>query len=192
MAEVLRTQKIMTNDIQIGDQIKIPLTGLGEFTATAHKISDNGILFVFDECICTRQMNKEETNKGGYEASDLKKWIDNELINLFPNDLRNRITDLSIPTYGMIFGRDYDEWDNEHFEADEDDQLELMKLRKNRIPFYNDNLEWYWLRNAMKKEYSVTCFARVGTDGDAHSNAASYAGTGVRPSFVLYDKMLME
>ena len=60
-----------------------------------------------------------------------------------------------------------------------------MKLRKNRIAWYKDKLEWYWLRNAMKKEYSAYGFAFVGNYGLAYSAGASYTGIGVRPMFIL-------
>lgn len=38
--KVLRKQEIETANIQVGDQIVIPLAELGEFTATAHKVTD--------------------------------------------------------------------------------------------------------------------------------------------------------
>lgn len=101
----------------------------------------------------------------------------------FPEELRHRIVDLSIPTIGELFGHD-DEWDNEHFEADTDEQLPLMKERRNRIAFFENNWEWGWLRNAMKEKFSSAYFARVGNFGDADSYHASNS-CGVRPEFWL-------
>lgn len=128
-------------------------------------------------------MNENDTNAGGYEESDLKKWIDNDLFNNFPVELKTRLTDLTLPTVGQVFGRD-DEWDREHFEPDGDEQLSLMKLIKNRVAYLNNEREWGWLRNAIKKEYSSTGFASVGGDGIAYSSLASISG-GVRPAFRL-------
>lgn len=70
--KVLRRQEIETRELQVGDQIQISLAEIGDFTATAHKITDKGVLFVFDEYVARRPMNKKNTNKGGYEKSDLK------------------------------------------------------------------------------------------------------------------------
>lgn len=181
--KVLRKQEQEVNNIQIGDQITIPLVEFGEFTATAHKVTNEGVLFIFDNYVSKQPMNKKNTNKGGFEKSDLKKWIDTVLIRSFPNELKDRVTNLSIPTIGLLFGHD-DEWDNDHFESDTDEQLPLMEDKKNRIAFFNNNWEWGWLKNAMKQEYSAAHFAFVDHDGYAYSNGASYS-RGVRPVFWL-------
>jgi hypothetical protein len=180
--KVLRKQELETSSIQVGDQIIIQLTGFGEFTATAQKITDKGTLFLFDDCVTERPMNAKWTNKGGYEKSDLCKWINNVLLSAFPEDLRNRINDLSIPTYGQMFG--HDNWYNDVMEPDNDEQLSLMKKRKNRIADFNDNYEWYWLKNATRKEVSSSFFAIVYLHGYAFSYDASYS-YGVRPVFWL-------
>lgn len=161
----------------------IDLKDLGEFEATAHEVTDGSILFIFDDYITERPMNENNTNAGGYEESDLKKWIDNDLFNKFPVELKTRLTDLTLPTVGQVFGWN-DEWDREHFEPDGDEQLSLMKLRKNRVAYLNNECEWGWLRNAIKKEYSSSSFAIVNGYGDANSYAASDSA-GVRPAFRL-------
>ena len=180
---VLRRQEMATKEIIVGDRILVSLAELGDFTATAHKITDRGVLFIFDEYVTSRPMNSKNTNKGGYEKSDLKKWIDSVLLEAFPEELRNRIADLSIPTVGELFGHD-DEWDNEHFELDDDEQLPLMKERGNRVAYLNNEWEWGWLRNAMKREFSSAHFADVDPDGYTNYGHASDS-FGVRPEFWL-------
>lgn len=174
---------IELSNVEVGDKIVVNLKELGEFEATAHEVTDESILFIFDDYITERPMNENNTNAGGYEESDLKKWIENELFNKFPWELKTRLTDLTLPTVGQVFGWD-DEWDREHFESDGDEQLPLMELRKNRVAYLNNELKWGWLRNAMKKEYSSTGFANVGSYGDADFNGAS-GSRGVRPAFRL-------
>lgn len=180
--KVLRKHELETNSIEVGDQITIKLTGLGEFTATAQKITDKETLFLFDNCVTRRPMNECYTNKGGYEYSDLCYWIDTVLFDAFPNDMISRISELAVPTYGQIFG--YDDWYKDVMESDDDEQLSLMKKRKNRIADYNDGYCWYWLRNATKKSVSSEDFAVVGIDGSASFNSAS-SDNGVRPAFWL-------
>lgn len=170
-------------DIQEGDQILIPLAEMGEFTATAYKVTDKGTLFIFDEYVASQPMNNKNTNNGGFEKSDLKKWMDSVLFMAFPDWLRDRITDLSIPTVGEMFGHG-DEWDNEHFEPDTDEQLPLMRERENRVAYLKNEWEWGWLRNAMKKEYSSASFAYVNSSGTAACSSASNS-RGVRPEFWL-------
>ena len=182
--KVLRKQELETSSIQVGDQIIIQLTGFGEFTATAQKITDKGTLFLFDDCVTERPMNARWTNKGGYEKSDLCKWINDVLLSAFPEDLRDQIDNLTIPTYGQMFG--HDDRYNDVMEPDDDEQLPLMKKRKNRIADFNDDYEWYWLKNATKKEVSAALFARVGYSGRAFYGGASDS-SGVRPAFLLVD-----
>lgn len=181
--KVLRKQEINTANIQVGDQMVIPLAELGEFTATAHEVTDEGVMFIFDDYVTRRPMNNRDTNKGGFEKSDLKKWMDTVLFMAFPEELRNKIYGLTLPTVGQIVGHE-DEWDNKNLEPDIDEQLPLMKKCKNRIACFEDQLAWGWLRNATKEEFSSAIFARVADLGAAGSNSAS-ASNGVRPEFWL-------
>lgn len=183
--KVMRKQELEVQDIQkiqVGDQIVIPLAEFGEFTATAQKINDKGVLFIFDDCVAEQQMNNDWTNKGGYAKSHMKKWIDTVLLNAFPEELQGRIKDLALPTYGMMFG--HDDWYERAIEPDNDEQLPLMAKRKNRIADFNDDYEWYWLQNATKKDYSAAHFASVNADGSTDYYYASYS-CGVRPVFWL-------
>lgn len=181
--KVLRKQEIETTNIQVGDQIVIPLAELGEFTATAHKVTDEGVMFIFDNYITCRPMNNRSTNKGGFEKSDLKKWMDTVLLMAFPEELRDKIYGLTLPTVGQIVGHE-DEWDNKNLESDSDEQLPLMKECKNRIACFEDQLTWGWLRNATKEEFSSAGFAGVDFSGAAASSGAS-GSDGVRPEFWL-------
>lgn len=181
--KVLRKQEIDTANIQVGDQMVIPLAELGEFTATAHKVTDEGVMFIFDDYVTRRPMNNRNTNKGGFEKSDLKKWMDTVLYMAFPEELRDKIYGLTLPTVGQIVGHE-DEWDNKNLEPDTNEQLPLMKKCKNRIACFEDQLAWGWLRNATKEEFSSAFFAGVYACGDAGCLGALYSG-GVRPEFWL-------
>ena len=168
---------------KVGDKIPVDLEELGSFTATAYEVTDNDILFIFDDYIAKRPMNSKNTNEGGYENSDLRKWIDIHLYGLFPQELKKRLIELTLPTVGQVVGWE-DEWDREHFEPDGDKQLPLMKLRKNRVAYFNNECEWGWLRNSVKKEFSSAHFAGVNANGAALYRDAS-SSYGVRPAFRL-------
>lgn len=181
--KVLRKQEVETSNIQVGDQIAIPLAELGEFTATAHKVTDEGVMFIFDDYVTCLPMNNRSTNKGGFEKSDLKKWMDTVLFMAFPEELRDEIYGLTLPTVGQIVGHK-DEWDNKKLEPDSDEQLPLMKKCENRIACFDNQLTWGWLRNAIKEEFSPAYFANVGYVGDTTCHDASDS-FGVRPEFWL-------
>lgn len=170
------TGRFKWGSIAVGDKIEIPLGSLGILTATAHKVVDNRSLFIFDDCITARPMNKTNTNMGGYENSDLKRWIDTELYSMFPDEIRKRMSGLSIPTLGEVLGWG-DAWNRGCIEPDGDEQLPLMKQ-------FTNECEWFWLRNATKAEWSSTTFAYVVSYGYVYRNVASNSG-GVRPEFWL-------
>lgn len=148
------------NNFEIGDQITVKLREYGKFTATAHEITDKGTLFIFDDCVCANPMNNENTNEGGYLESDL----------------------LSIPTYGQIFGKDWnDEWDQESIEIDQREQLPLMEKRKNRITDLNGKWCWYWLQNKVRSSSAFALVTYYGVVGNSDASDSD----GVRPAFLI-------
>lgn len=175
--------KSYLKDAKVGDKTAIKLDGLGKFTATVHKVTDDKVMLIFDDYITKRPINESGTNKGGFEKSDLNKWLHTEFIKAIPYSIRTRLTDVTIPTVGEMFGWD-NEWDRNHFEADNDKQLPLMKQRRNRVAYYANECEYGWLRNATKKEFSSAYFAYVDYYGDAYFNSAS-GSLGVRPEIWL-------
>ena len=167
---------------KVGSQIEVNLDGFGVFTATAQKITEDHVVFMFDDCIASIPMNNTGTNEGGYQKSGLCYWINTVLRKAFPEEIAQDLTDISIPTYGQIFG--HDKIYHEYFETDRDEQFELMKKRKNRIADYENKPELIWLQNATKNEFSPTLFALVSLSGAV--NYLNAAGSiGVRPVFTL-------
>ena len=170
-------------DAEVGDKTTIKLDGLGEFAATVHKVTDDKVMLIFDDYVAERPMNESDTNKGGFEYSDLNEWLHTEFVKAIPYSIRARLTDVTIPTVGEMFGWD-DEWNRNYFEADNDKQLPLMKQRRNRVAYYNNECECGWLRNATKKEFSAAYFADVNYRGYTGYYYASSSG-GVRPEIWL-------
>ena len=176
-------ESITETEIRVGDQITIPVEGFGTFTATAEKVMDDSVLFIFDDIVAGQPMNKTNTNEGGFKGSQLYKWLQNTLLPAFSEQLRSMISELTIPTVGQIVGHE-DEWDNEHFEGDGDEQLPLMKDRKHRMALFEGEFSSYWVQNATKKDWSAAHFAHVYYYGRAYCHGASNS-LGVRPAFWL-------
>ena len=186
--KVKKTVTMKVSHFEVGDRITVKLSGYGKFTATAHEITGKGTLFIFDDCVCTRQMNEENTNEGGYLESDLRKFVTQELLKVFPDKLLKRMVKddngdlLSIPTYGQIYGKDWGNgWDEENIEIDQRKQFPLMEKRKNRIADLNGEGCWYWLQNKVR---SSSTFAYVTSNGHANGTDASNS-SGVRPAFLI-------
>ena len=187
--KVLRKREVEVKKVRIGDQITIQLAEFGEFTATVQKITDRGPLFMFDDYVASRPMNAKPTDKGVFEKSDLNKWMSDVLLPAFPEAMQGKIENLTIPTYGQMFG--HDDWYNDVMEPDDDERFPLMVKRTNRVAGFNrfndlHDYEWGWLQNATKKKVSSFYFAVVDYTGHAYFSYASIS-YGVRPVFLLVD-----
>ena len=162
--KVARKVQFKTNEICVGDQITVRLSGFGKFTATAQRVADKGILFLFDEVIARHPMNEtNNTNEGGFDKSDMRRWLRETVLPAFPEKLRTRIREIT---------------------PDDDEQFELMKRRGNRVCDFEDDWCWWWLRNATKRSVSSALFASVNSLGDTGYGSASNS-SGVRPEFWL-------
>ena len=151
-------------------------------SAMAMRQEEDGMLFVFVDCLKDEApMNEDNTTMGGYECCDLRKKLNTEILDTFPNSIKSRMKPvyqddkLRLLTAMEVFG------ENEYGDEDSGVLLPLMKYRKNRIAFQGkgtDEWEWYWLQNV----YSASAFAFVGNLGFATYSTAS-ASFGVRPAF---------
>lgn len=124
-------------------------------------------------------MNYENTNEGGYEASDLRKELQkNSVLEIF-DPVREKMVPfkngdlLRIPYAEEFFG------DVDSYEPSGKKQWPLMEDRKNRIAIREgEAYEWGWLQNKLKSSGSY--FAIVGNNGYASYYGASDS-FGVRP-----------
>lgn len=180
--KALRKQEVAiqaANEFKVGDQIEV-----GKYTATCQKITRKGALFLLDQYLDTAyQMNREYTNEGGYEASDLRKELQKEEVLSIFSSIRSIMVPfkngdlLRIPYAEEFFGDDND------YEPSGKKQWPLMKDRRNRIAIREgEAYEWGWLQNKVKS--SSTYFARVDADGITNCGNASDSA-GVRPVFRL-------
>lgn len=183
--KLFRTNEIDTDTYQVGDVISFTLTDGEEVEAMAMKQEQDGMIFCLVDCLADEYaMNEEDTNRGGFDASDLRTALKGEILDRFPADLRERMVAfengdlLRLPTEREIFGENY----YGENEPEAVTQWEPMKLRRNRIAFQGKNgaWEWYWLMN--KRRGSAATFAIVNNNGDANCSSAS-TSTGVRPAF---------
>lgn len=181
--KITRTMTIDTNEIQVGDRIEV-----GHYTATCQALPGEGLaLFLLDQYLDkAMQMNKKNTSKGGYNASDLRKELNSEEtldefapLNLVPFENGDL---LRLPFYGEMFGHD-NLYNSGVVEPDDCEQWPLMKIRNNRIANRKGTpYEWGWLQN--KYVQSEMRFCYVYGDGYADSWYAS-SSFGVRPAFLI-------
>ncbi len=180
------------NDFCVGDVIRFALNDGEQVQAMAVQETDKGMLFMLVDCLAKeypmfKSMRGMQSHEITYENSDLRKNLNGEILERFPEEIRKHMISvnaagdmLRLPTEKEIFGKNFygkDEPDTVH-------RFDPMELRRNRIAFQGDNgeWEWYWLEN--KVGNCAVSYARVGSAGDATCASASSA-RGVRPVFHL-------
>lgn len=195
--EVRRKITVDTEMFEVGDVIKFKLTNGEKVKAMAVRETSEGMLFITVDCVGGEQpMFKNPGGMGSVELcyynSDLRHYLKDELLPLFPEEIKSRMVGmrigntsdfdlLRIPTEKEIFGEN-------QYGKDEGKvkQFKGMKKHRNRMAFDRSNgkedLQWYWLQNR-NKDYASR-FARVLSGGDAGCTLASNS-YGVRPVFLL-------
>lgn len=183
--EVVRKIKLKAEKFKPGDIISFELKDGEKVRARAVKREKNGMLFCMVDCIKREeQMDSRDTNKGGYEASNLRKKLNSDILDRFPAEIRDRMKPmgngdlLRIPTEREIFG------ENKYGDSDNAEQWPCMKQVRNRIALRGDNGDWerYWLQNRYRD--SASAFCRVNDFGFAYASGARFS-LGVRPVFLL-------
>lgn len=182
---VKRSEMVETTNYNVEDIISFELADGEKVEAMAMKQEADGMIFMLVDCLKDEEcMNEEDSNRGGWDASDLRVKLNGEILERFPAEIREQMVAfangdmLRLPTEKEIFGvNEYGETEDESVE-----QFAPMKLRRNRIAFqgHNGNWEWYWLANKHKR--SASYFAHVNNYGYAYCINASDA-YGVRPAF---------
>jgi hypothetical protein len=187
----MKVKRMIKSDVdtfKVGDIIKVKLTDGVKAQAMAVQQEEDGMIFCLVDCLAKEYpMNETCTNEGGYEASDLRKKLNGEILDRFPADLKALMVPfdngdlLRLPTEKEILGENY----HGEYESPYVKQWKPMKKRRNRMAFdgsKNENLQWYWLMNKVRE--SVSGFSDGSSIGGADCGSASSSG-GVRPAFKL-------
>lgn len=193
--EVIRKITVDTELFELGDVISFDLTTGEKVQAMAVRETPNGMLFMTVDCLKNEYKMFENPNRAeviDYEHSDLRKKLNGEILDTFPEEIRERMVGmrvgqtncfdmLRIPTEREIFGEN-------PYGADEPKSVRRfhgMEERRNRIAWQGSKtgeFEWHWLQNRV--EDTASYFARVAGNGNALCLHASHSD-GVRPVFLL-------
>lgn len=169
--------------IEIGDVFEFVLKDGEAVRAMAVKKDEEATDFITVDCLKGKDMpmNLKPTSEGGYDGSHLRESLNQEILALFPDDIREAMVPvyrddlLTIPSEMEIFGKRIFS-----IEDSKDERLEPMKENRNRIAL--DGMDGYpndfWLRDAA----SALTFAGVNSYGYANNLAATYS-LGIRPRF---------
>jgi hypothetical protein len=137
-------------------------------------------------------MNEDCTNEGGWSNSAMREYLNVDIYNLLPDDLKDIIKERKISqiqdgeeytsidklwllSRTEVFGGDYDTDSNDvHFP--------LFCDERSRVKQVDSETYWYWLRSPIAS--SSTSFCIVYNGGGANNSGASYSG-GVAFGFLI-------
>ena len=217
IANAVRTGQ--TSNYHVGDEKEVDLGTYGKHTlrisnmSTPDECSQNGFsqsacgfVVEFADIITKHNMNSTYTNEGGWPASQMKTFIDNDIYNSLPNELKSVII-----TTETVSGRGREDTveyftssDNLYLLAPKEiyanwsDQYDTARDKTRQLDYYNSKgvttsskdgaikknsegtaAEW-WLRCAYSD--NSTNFYNVGTNGNWYGYGARYT-FGVSPAF---------
>ena len=178
--KIERMTEIETSDIEVGDRIHVD-----HYTATCQEITPKGALFLLDQYLDKPMvMNRNNSNQGGYEESDLRRALQSDkVLNIF-KDIHDHMVPfdngdlLRIPFVGELFGDKLGGW----CEPDGHEQWPLMRDRCNRLALRYGDSEWGWLQNKDKTSSTLFCFVN---DYGLIASGVNSNVFGVRPAFLI-------
>ncbi len=178
-----------------GDMIPVILKNNKELLLDVARDATGEIFFVFhDLCAVKHCMNENGSAKGGWATTDMRKYIHEEILPLFPDELQAVIAPTKIVqiingeriecedklfclSYTQVFGKDWS-WMNER--EPEDHPLDIFRTERSRVKERDGVTAWWWLRSA-NGNYR---FNYVDSDGSI-SGTSAYASGGVALGFKL-------
>lgn len=176
--------------LQVGDELDITLKTDEELTVQAVGTTERGLIFLLKDCMKDEHgMNKRMTSKGGWRDSEMRLWLNETIIRMLPDELREMIVPrrivqtmdgerlesedkLWLPSFTEMFGKEgAEDW----APADTDEtQLELFGTERSRVKERPGNgTWWYWLRSP-RGSYSAS-FCIVDSYGNADCISAGVA-----------------
>lgn len=184
--------------LKSGDNIPVTLKNGEEVSFDIGKDEDGKIYFVIHNCLKeTKSMNGDCTNKGGWEESDMRRYLNEKVINLLPDELREIIKPTKIVqvwdgkrretedklfllSRTQVFGKD------ERYEPTEpnDSQIDIFKSPRERVKECEEVEDAYcwWLRSPYSGDFNSFCY--VFTGGSVGS-IYPYCSFGVAPAFCI-------
>ncbi len=161
-------------ELKVGDEISEVLKN-GE--KVVFVVMDDGVIGLKDCLAKEHYMNKVPTNKGGWLKCGMRRYLNEEIFTLLPDNLQRIIKprtfgaeqdNLWLFSEAEIFGEQ--SWTEK--ENDRGTQFEYFKNPSNRIKCNKDGRATCWWERSPLTTHS-TSFCYVSSDGYAYTNDAS-------------------
>ena len=168
----------------------------------------SGLVIEFSDIITEHKMNTNDTNKGGWEDSEMRTYVNNDIYNAIPSNIRNLIIDTTVVSgHGYSDKSNFTTTDKLYLLAPHEiysdklsydtgysstRQLDYYKSKNVLTSNYSDAKKkyngsdgFYWLRSANSNNNNN--FYNVNASGDYNNNNANNTN-GVAPDFYYKDR----
>lgn len=183
--------------LKSGDNIPVTLKNGEDVSFDVGKDEDGKVYFIMHNCLKEpKPMNNEWTNTGGWEKSAMRKYLNEEVIKLLPDELqevikptrivqiwdgKERETEdkLFLLSRTQVFGKD------KNYEAiePEDSQIDIFKTERSRVKERKGyGTAWWWERSPINNGSSYFCYVDSNGYSDYNNANGSY---GVAPAFCI-------
>ena len=190
---------------RIGDTKEIDLRREGTVTMRLVAMNEDELAdgsgkapmtWIADELLNTKyHMNAENTNAGGWEAAEMRSWLQESVLPLMPLEVQEGIREVKkysysyeagkavtstetiwIPSAREVFFADNSDWIDEYYETKGVDYSKTFpndaSRKRSRAP--DSETSWWWLRST-SYNYSEL-FRYVAGDGSTYANDIGSAG----------------
>lgn len=181
--ELAQKIKDNTSGLKVGDIITEKTLDGEEMDLVVVDMGPGWARFESKDCLPVEvAYNQNNRNAGGFADSDVKRYLNEEVFNNLPEDLRNVIAEverkqengesslcrLFLPTESELFG------DCCYSEDGTYSQIEYYKDRRNRIKCNRKggSPDWYWAAS-VRSGYSTICVGVYYNGGSSDWNASS-------------------
>ncbi len=172
-----------------GETIELQIAGFNHDTYSDGVTAP--VTFVMKNCLNTEApMNSDNTNSGGYPASAMKTWVETNIYNKLPSDLKAIVSPVKKKCYttynqaSSLSEANYNVWllaEAEVFDSvtqtignGEGTKYPIFTDNTSRVKKANGSADIWWLRSAYSS--NSTYFVCVYLDGHASYNTAWSAG----------------
>lgn len=183
--------------LKSGDNIPVTLKNGEEVSFDVGRDESGKVYFIMHDCLKEpKPMNSSCTNKGGWEESVMRRYLNEEVIELLPDDLRKMIKPTKIVqiwdgkrretedklfllSRTQVFGKD------KSYEAiePEDSQIDIFKAERSRVKEREDcGTMWWWERSPYRGSSYIFCY--VTSFGYSNYSSAN-SSNGVAPAFCI-------
>lgn len=170
--------------LRVGDEISEVLKNGEEVVFV---VMDDGVIGLKDCLREEHRMNNDWTNKGGWEATEMRRYLNEEVFAVLPDDLQAIIKPRTLGSGDRTFEDKlwlfseveiFGEHDWTETEPDRGTQFEYFKNPSNRVKRDADgDATWWWERSPHASASNYFC--PVNYSGSASSSTAASHSRGV-------------